>query len=324
MSKNVDVISQRRLVIVLQLGVLLFILTGLFSAVLLEPKKDVTAQAVEDLKSVPARAQNENTVSAKISEVKVRGKAAYVWDVKKQRALYSKRADEALPLASITKLMTALLAHELVSGNTKATISVRAVGQEGSNGLTAGEFLTVNELNKLALISSSNDAAYALGATAGALLGAQDPAQQFIEGMNIRASELKLESLQFKNTTGLDVSASEAGAIGSARDVSFLMEHILSNYPEVLEPTKRGSARVYNQNGEYHDMENTNEILYAIPNLLGSKTGYTDLAGGNLTIAFDAGHDRPIIITVLGSTREERFSDVLNLVKAVQAEISDI
>ena len=102
------------------------------------------------------------------------------------------------------------------------------------------------------------------------------------------------------------------------------MEYILINYPEILEPTRKSAARVYNSNGDYHDMENTNEIIYAIPNLLGSKTGYTDLAGGNLTIAFDAGLDRPIVVTVLGSTRDERFSDVLRLVTAVKENITDI
>jgi D-alanyl-D-alanine carboxypeptidase (penicillin-binding protein 5/6) len=142
--------------------------------------------------------------------------------------------------------------------------------------------------------------------------------------MNLKAEELELNTLEFKNTTGLDLSPSEPGAIGSAKDVSYLMEYILQNYPELIESTTLGGARIYNSQGEYHDIENTNEVIYAIPNLLGSKTGYTDLAGGNLTVAFDAGMDRPIIVTVLGSTREERFSDVLRLVNAVRADISEI
>jgi D-alanyl-D-alanine carboxypeptidase len=136
--------------------------------------------------------------------------------------------------------------------------------------------------------------------------------------MNIRAGELGLKTLSFKNTTGLDISVSEPGAVGSARETSHLLEHILMEYPEVLEPTKRGEARVFNEDGSYYDVTNTNDALYAIPNLLASKTGYTDLAGGNLTVAFDAGFDRPIIVTVLGSTRDERFSDVLRLITAIR------
>jgi D-alanyl-D-alanine carboxypeptidase len=99
------------------------------------------------------------------------------------------------------------------------------------------------------------------------------------------------------------------------------MEHIIQTYPDILIPTQQTAARVYNTNGDYHETENTNDIVNRIPNLIGSKTGYTDLAGGNLTIAFDLGLNRPIIITVLGSTRDERFSDVLKLVAAVQESI---
>ena len=102
------------------------------------------------------------------------------------------------------------------------------------------------------------------------------------------------------------------------------MEYILKNNAEILLPTTKVAGRAYSSSGDFHDYENTNEVIYAIPNLLGSKTGFTDLAGGNLTIAFDAGLNRPIIVTVLGSTREERFSDVVGLVNAVRENINEL
>ena len=324
MSESTQVLSQRRLVIVFQLVILLFILGGLFSAVFIDKKQAANVTSTVNLEDAPLNSRTENDLPQKLSEVEVSGKSAYVWDVKAKQALYSKNEDKALPLASITKLMTSLLAYELVAADTDVRLSSRAVSQEGGGGLAAGEDFSMKQLNKLALISSSNDAAYALGASAGALLGDQDPSRQFVAGMNLKAEELKLNTLEFKNTTGLDLSPSEPGAVGSAKDVSYLMEYILQNYPELIESTTLGGARIYNSQGEYHDIENTNEIIYAIPNLLGSKTGYTDLAGGNLTVAFDAGMDRPIIVTVLGSTRDERFSDVLRLVNAVRADISGI
>ena len=262
--------------------------------------------------------KKEPVVPQKIDNVSVHAAAAYVWDVKEQRALYSKNAEEALPLASITKLMTTLLAHELISDKETATVSASAIKQEGSSGLSVGEQLEAGKLRELALVSSSNDAAYALGANVGALLGDQNPTAQFVRGMNIRAEELHLTSLKFKNTTGLDLSLTEPGAVGSAKDVSFLMEYIITNYPKLIEPTQQTAARIYNTAGAYHDISNTNEAIPEIPNMIGSKTGYTDLAGGNLTIAFDAGLNRPVIVTVLGSTRDDRFSDVLALVAAVE------
>lgn len=315
-------LSERRLVVMFQLGLLLFILIGLFSAYIFSGGQTAAVPKSVDIENVPVHETNEETLM-KLQEVTVRARAAYVWDVRGKQVLYSKNEDEVLPLASITKLMTSLLAYELAAADTKVFLSDRAAGQEGG-GLAAGEQFSHSALNRLALIASSNDAAFALGASTGELLGDRDPASQFVEGMNIKAEELNLNSLSFKNTTGLDISSSEAGAVGSAKDVSLLMAYIYGEYPELLEATTRGGARIYNSQGEYHDIENTNEVLYAIPNLIGSKTGYTDLAGGNLTIAFDAGMDRPIIITVLGSSREERFTDVLRLVRAVQGNIAEL
>lgn len=312
-----------RLPIVPQLVVLAIILGGAFGSLWYFQAK--TASDTPETTPQPYRQVTQDSLEAtpkKLADVTLQAEAAYVWDVAGQRALYKKNEGDTLPLASITKLMTALVAHELIADQTKVAVPLAAIRQSGNSGLQAGEEMTIEELNQLALISSSNDAAYALGASVGALLGDRDPARQFIEGMNIRANELQLPSLSFYNTTGLDISTSEAGAIGSARDVSFLMEYILVNYPELLAPTTQSATRVYNTAGAYHEVNNTNEVSTQIPNMLGSKTGYTDLAGGNLTVAFDLGLNRPIIITVLGSTRDDRFTDVLTLVAAVQESVS--
>lgn len=309
--------TTRRFPVVAQLSVLGFILLALFSVLLLPNHSKNTPPEV----IIQAEPPTPPVVPQKIDDVSLRATAAYVWDVRSQRALYTKNAEEALPLASITKLMTALLAYELITDDTDATVPAAAIRQEGSSGLSAGEHMSIEQLRELALISSSNDAAYALAASVGSLLGERDPATQFITGMNIRAEELGLSSLEFWNTTGLDLSITQPGAIGSAKDVSFLMEYIVLNYPQIITPTQETATRIYNAAGAYHEVNNTNEAATQIPNMIGSKTGYTDLAGGNLTIAFDAGFDRPIIITVLGSTRDERFTDVLTLVKEVQKSL---
>lgn len=308
----------RNIVIIAQLGVLAFILIGLFSSVLFQDNNDKNNRITDITTRTPV------TYTGKpqdLMEVSVRAKAAYVWDVQAQRVLFEKNADEVLPLASITKLMTSMLAYELLDTSSETTITSNALRQEGNTGFSEGEKISLQNLTKMALISSSNDAAFALAASVGSALGTNEPSSQFVTGMNIRAEELGFNTLSFKNPTGLDVSVSEAGAEGSAADVSRLLEHILLHYPEVLESTRLSAARVYNSEGDFHDVTNTNEAMYAIPNLLGSKTGYTDLAGGNLTIAYDAGFNRPIIVTVLGSTREGRFTDVLNLVAAVNESL---
>lgn len=315
---NVPETPKNTLPIVPQLVVLGVVIAVIFGALFinhtLEQKPQNTSVPVE---SIVVEALPEPIGPQRLENVSLIADAAFVYDVAERRVLYSKNADEPLPLASVTKLMTALLAYELIEDDVRAEMTVQALRQDGEYGYTLGEQFLIADLQKLSLVSSSNDAAYALGAAVGTLLGNSDPHAQFVAGMNIRADELGFTSLEFNNTSGLDISSVETGGVGSARDVTSLMEYIIKNHPDIISPTTRSATRVYNTAGAFHDIENTNAFVYQIPNLIGSKTGYTDLAGGNLTVAYDLGFNRPIIITVLGSTRQGRFSDVERLVKAV-------
>lgn len=316
--------TARRYPVFAQLSVLVLLLAIIFGITYIPQLLSKTdAGAPLPVPSAPLVIAEDtiNTIPA-LEDIKVTATSAYVYDVRAKRALYNKNADDVLPLASITKLMTALVAHELIDADKTVTIQKTAVLQSGSSGLAEGEQFTSQALADYAMLASSNDAAYALAAAVGALIDETNPSQTFVRAMNIRAEELELPNLKFYNPTGLDLSLTEAGAFGTAREISFLMEYILTNYPSILEPSTFTSTRVYNANGAYHDAENTNPIITTIPNLLGSKTGYTDLAGGNLTIAFDAGYNRPIIITVLGSSYDGRFTDVQTLVAAVTASLA--
>ncbi len=299
------------------LGGLLFLLLGGALLPTLFPSPEPADILVEKQATETDATTFQKVTVRTIGDVGLKAHSAYVYDVRTKRALYNKNADKVLPLASITKLMTTLVTHELMTESANVTVPDAAIRQDGASGLSAGERFSADALIDYAVLASSNDAAYALAVAAGELLDPDRPADTFVAAMNLRAKELELPSLKFYNPTGLDLSATKAGAYGSARDVTFLMEYILTNYPELLSKTTIADDRIYNEAGVYHEAENTNTIISDIPNLLGSKTGYTDLAGGNLTIAFDAGFDRPIIITVLGSTYTERFSDVEALVKAV-------
>lgn len=254
-------------------------------------------------------------------DVVLSAKAAFVFDVTTQRVLYQKNADEQLPIASITKLMTALLAFETIGDDESVLISDEAFRQDGGNGLAAGESFLRTTLSDLTLMTSSNDGAYALASAAGAKLEKGGDAATFVEAMNIKADELGLTQTYFRNPTGLDVSANEAGAFGSARDMAFLTEYITLNYSQILQATTDSREVFKSQTGSVHAIYNTNQYVDEIPRLIGSKTGYTDLAGGNLVVAFDVAVNRPVVIVVLGSTRSQRFSDVERLVSATLASI---
>ncbi|USN87903.1 MAG: D-alanyl-D-alanine carboxypeptidase [Candidatus Nomurabacteria bacterium] len=313
-----------RFPVVAQLSILLLILGGIFAGVIIP--KTMTAlnhEEVPPIKNVATLTPptQENKVLQKIDVVDIQAQAAFVWDVKEQRVLYQKNADEKLALASITKLMTALLAYELLDDDEYVTVGTVAASQESGGNLNEGEVFNIRDLADFALVSSYNSAAYAIANSVGAKLGDGDAVAQFVTAMNLRAKELGFTDLSYLNPTGLDLSAGEAGAYGTARDVSFLMEYILTNYPAILAPTISDHAKIYNLAGEYHEAKNTNNIVDEIPNLIGSKTGYTDLAGGNLTVALDIGFAHPVVITVLGSTISERFSDVQKLIEAVQGTV---
>lgn len=302
---------------------LLVILGGIFYGLL---NSEIRAVFFNDepnttITTPPPEISNSNFAPAVVSdlaEVSILAKSALVFDTKDQRVLYEKNAEKALPLASITKLMTALLAYELVSDDTLVTLSAEALSQENSGDLRAGETFKIKELTDFTLVASYNGAAYALAERVGQELGGDNPTASFVAGMNVKAKELDLKSLEFLNPTGLDVSETKAGAVGSAKDVTLLMEYIIKNFPEILEPTIFDISEVRNTNGQLHRAKNTNNLVGRIPNLIGSKTGFTDLAGGNLTIAMNIGLDRVIIITVLGSSPTDRFSDMEKLVNLVQ------
>lgn len=315
-------VEARKFPVLPSLVVVAVILIALFSTVvvpkvlaLLHNSTEPTTQIIP----LPDVAAVTTSVD-KFKNLSLQAKHIYVWDSTNKQVLFEKNGEEKWPLASITKLMTTLLSYELVPDDTMVKVSKASANQESGGYFSEGEEFPVKKLADFALVSSFNSAAYTLADAVGSRLGQGNPIAQFVIAMNIRAEELGLNSLQFNNPTGLDVSPTVAGSYGSAKDISLLVEYIQKNYPEILLPTISPHARLYNSKGEYHDGDNTNDIITDIPNVLGSKTGYTDLAGGNLTIIFDAGYNHLIIITLLGSTLNGRFSDMEKLITAVTTD----
>ena len=249
----------------------------------------------------------------------VEAKSVYVFDVIKNKILYEKNETVQLPLASLTKLMTALTAVELFPKDSHITIKKEFLREEGDTGLLADESWKLKDLLDFSLIASSNDGARSIASVVGAFdlrttdynLGRKD----FIVKMNLRAQELGLGQTYFINESGLD-EGGVSGGYGSAKDIAKLVQYILMNKPELLEATKYPTTTINSLNKITHTAKNTNENINRIPGLIASKTGYTALAGGNLALAFDASIGRPIIVVVLGSSEKGRFRDADTLVKA--------
>lgn len=239
-----------------------------------------------------------------------------VWDIHRGTVIAEKNSKVALPLASITKVMSAVVARSVLPKNSEVTIRKEFLEEEGDSGLRDGEVFKLGDLLDLSLIVSSNDGARSIASVAGAfMLGTKDYTfgrSEFIREMNVEAKKLGLTSLSFTNETGLDNSDGTTGGKGNAQDIAKLFAYTLKRYPDMLEATHKNTDTV--KSVQYiHDVENTNTILGEIPNIIASKTGFTNMAGGNLAVVFDAGFGRPIAIVVLGSTSEGRFTDMVAL-----------
>jgi D-alanyl-D-alanine carboxypeptidase len=231
-------------------------------------------------------------------------RAAIVYDPVTKEILFAKNADARVPLASLTKLMSADAVLAGTNGNDQVTITKEDLSPEGDWGFRVGETWRLSDLIHFGLVASSNDA---MAAAASALSG------NAVDQMNIRAKELGLTQTYFYNPTGLDLDVETAGAYGSAHDVAVLAAAFLEQFPAQFEATAVPSVSITSPT---HTLEATSTALplLGIPGLIGAKTGYTDLAGGNLVAAFDIEVGRPLIIAVLGSTREGRFEDVKTLI----------
>lgn len=258
-------------------------------------------------------------------DIVIEAKSAYVWDVREEKILFAKNEEVQLPLASITKLMTAYIASEMVPENTIISINEDDLEVEGENGLVLGEKWNIKDILDLTLITSSNDGAHALASVVGFLnqdMGVEETEKVFVKKMNEKAEEMGLVQTFFLNESGLDLNEKLGGAYGSAKDVVVLMEGILENKPEILEATKYHRLTL-NSKSFIYDVENTNQDVNIIPGVIGSKTGFTDLAGGNLVVAIDVGIGHKVIIAVLGSSKEGRFIDVRKLANATINEIGN-
>ena len=254
-------------------------------------------------------------------DLSLEAKAVFVWDVNKQESLYASNEEAQLPLASLTKLMTAVIAVDTLPESSVVTIDNNDLTSAGDSGLYANEKWSFKDLLKFTLIVSSNDGANALANVAGLLKSSfpsqkEDNKKAFVYAMNNKVKDIGLTQTYFINPTGLDTNESISGGYGSARDAVKLLEYAIINVPEIIESTRHTELEFSSLSDIKHTATNTNSSISFLPGLIASKTGYTDLAGGNLVIAFDAGMNRPIIISVLGSTQDGRFSDVEKLVSA--------
>lgn len=239
-----------------------------------------------------------------ISQPVVDAQAIAIIDANTATMLYAKNAEEQRAIASVTKLMTALVAMDNLKTDVVVYIQPQDVEIEPTTmNLTVGESMTVSDLMKGLLIVSANDAALTLGRVAG-----DGSVANFVEMMNAKAKEMGLENSHFSNPHGLD----QEGLFSSAKDMALIAKNALAN-PIIAEIVATKETTVTSTDGSLsHNLKNTNKLLDSYLDVYGVKTGFTDNAGQVLITAATNKDKDKIICVVLGS--DDRFQDSKTLI----------
>lgn len=233
--------------------------------------------------------------------------AALILDAESGTILHYQNGKERRQIASLTKIMTALLVMERVSDLEElVTIDEEILYVSGTkigcprsgfcNGqrLKVGERISVRNLLKATLMNSANDAATALGKYVGGSV------EEFVGIMNRRAKELGLSDTNFCTPSGLETPGKEKDCYSSAYDIARIASQALK-YQEIWEILRLPSNTVITSaDGSLeHVIMNTDMILDEMPNMLGGKTGFTPMAGYSLLMATQDETKKHTIINVL-------------------------
>jgi serine-type D-Ala-D-Ala carboxypeptidase (penicillin-binding protein 5/6) len=210
-----------------------------------------------------------------------------IFDAESGEVIAGKNQETPMPIASVTKLMTAEIAFERMDLATTTRISARAVAEEGKAGrLKVGDRLTLRELLFPLLLESSNDAAAALSE-------AYAP-EAFVAAMNDRARELGMVSASYKDASGLSPENR-----ASADDLRLLLVYLFETRRHLFDMTLLSTYV-----GTAHEWHNNNPLLGS-EGYLGGKHGFTEEANRTFAGVFEerlhSGRTRPLGIVVLGS-----------------------
>ncbi len=223
-------------------------------------------------------------------------------------------------IASLTKIMTAILAVENIKNfNEEVVITKEALNVSGTvvgcptsvfcngNRMYVGEKVAVKDLFKAMLLNSANDAATALA------IHISRTEEKFVEKMNQKAKSMGLIDTHFCTSSGLEIDGRENECYSSAYDIARIGAASMK-YDLIWDTMKISEGQFYSTNGKYmHQLKNTDLLLGNISNCLGGKTGFTPLAGKSLLMGSTDATGKHKIISVLLND-ENRWDDMKLLV----------
>ena len=288
------------------------LLCGLFAAVLvllslLGDEKQSVAPAMVSA-ALPALSLAEPLISAEAYIVRFAGS---------DTPLIGRRMDKPVAPASLTKIMTAVIAAEKLAPMDTGMMTAYAknVEERKSNAKEGDEFLR-DDLIRMALAVSANDAALALAEGTGwntGAIGSLEQVAAFVQLMNTKARILGMTATHFENPTGLDMPRH----LASARDLALLAEYVLARHPQFWAMTREPEAAVATTEQKTYALENSNDLLKEFPALIGGKTGLTDNAKEALLLLYPVKPNKIALIVILRS--DDRFDDGRKIIQWLEA-----
>lgn len=242
-------------------------------------------------------------LNSNILKPAIDAKSALVYDTRSSRFLYEKNFKTKLPVASLTKILTAIIVLENFNHEDIVTIPREAMRVDGEKqDLYLGEKISIRNLLKLMIIESSNDAAYALA------WYAKSRGIDFIKIMNDKAGALGMLDSLFLDPAGLNDNA-----YSTANDLVKLIEYSL-HYPEIWTISSEKTAIVESIDAKIkHNVRSTNQLLDLLTDIFGGKTGYTEEALGSMIMITDVpDYPSQVVSIILGS--HDRFGDTQKLI----------
>lgn len=270
-------------------------------------------------------AKVQDLARLKAGDPDVAATALIVVRLRDNGVLFEKNADLRLPIASLTKLMTALLLTENTEPLATVVFSQEAkrAGEpdDKRSSVPVGERIKTEDLLKMLLVSSDTDAAYAaaeyLGQNhdaslaPGALFAAR--VSGFIREMNQKAAALGLANTHFANPSGND----DPENFSTARDLTRLAGAITLVHPELWVASRIQETFIFSARGGRYGLVNTNPLLKEFPAIYGSKTGFDDEAKGALLILYRLAPGEIVAMALLGSP--DRFGDGRELIRWLES-----
>lgn len=253
-----------------------------------------------------AGVQKYNTppVSHGVGAPVVSAKALLIKDLATGTFLLQKDANLSLPIASTTKIMTALVADKYFKQNDILTVSKNSLTGGSTVGLNLDESLSFRSLLYGMLLNSGNDAAYTIANNYPGSLPA------FVAAMNQEVQSLGLRNTHFDNPAGFD----SPKHFSSAADLAIISEEALKQ-ADLARVFATKETDILSLDKKYdHHLVNLNKLLSSVSGVLGIKTGTTDLAKENLVTLVERNGHR-VLFVLLGSN--DRFSETIKLINWV-------